>query len=66
MWKRKYLQQIDAVPRCLLTHLIWPDGHLDLADVGFSEVEHTDTGLADAAAYGVGQIRDWPMPPPTV
>ena len=29
---------------------------MDLSDVGLAQVEHTDTGLADAAADGVGQL----------
>ena len=59
---RKYLQKINAISCAFFPHLIGPDGHLDLADMGLAEIEHTDTGLADAAAHGVGQllIPEWP------
>ena len=29
---------------------------LHLADMGFAKEKHTDTGLADTAAYGVGEL----------
>ena len=36
--------------------LLRPDGGLDFADVAFPEKEHTDAGLTDAAAHGLGQL----------
>ena len=37
-------------------YFLRPQRALNLPDVGFSQEEHTDTGLADAAADGVGQL----------
>lgn len=39
-----------------LTSSSGPERSLYLADVGFSQVEHTDTGLADSAADRVGKL----------
>ena len=33
-----------------------PDGALYFPDMGFAQIEHTDSGLADAAADGIGQF----------
>jgi len=38
-----------------LAEVVGPDGGLDFADVSFSEVEHAEAGLADAAADGEGE-----------
>ena len=53
---RKYLQKINAISCAFFPHLIGPDGYLNLSDMSLAEIKHTDTGLADTAAHGVGQL----------
>ena len=47
---------MDAVAFRFRHYFLRPQRALNLPDVGFSQEEHTDTGLADAAADGVGQL----------
>ena len=50
------LQQDDSMPSRRLPHVVRPDRYLDLPDMGLAQIEHTEPGLADAAAYGVGEL----------
>ena len=50
------LEKFDAVFCGSLDVLLGPERSLYLADVGFSQVEHTDTGLADSAADRVWKL----------
>ena len=47
---------MDAVAFRFRHYFLRPQRALNLPDVGFSQEEHTDTGLADTAADGVGQL----------
>ena len=53
--RAEMLQQYDILLRALLAHLLRPQADLDLADVGFTEKEHTESGLTDAAAHAKGE-----------
>ena len=49
-------QQNDAGVMAGLDGLVVPGGHLDLSNVGLAQQEHGQTGLADAAADGEGEL----------
>ena len=49
-------QQNDAGVMAGLDGLVVPGGYLDLSNVGLAQQEHGQTGLADAAADGEGEL----------
>ena len=63
------LQDCNSLCGCLVVDLIRPYGYLNLSDVGFPQEEHTDSGLADAAADGLRQfavkecLLEWQLSP---
>ena len=50
------LQQLDSVCCRFFANFLWPDGALYFSDVRLAQEEHTDTGLTDTAADGVGKL----------
>ena len=51
-----YLQHLNVKLFRLLHNFFRPEGTLHLADMRFAQEEHTDPGLADTAADGVGKL----------
>ena len=47
---------MDAICQCIFHYIVRPKGGLYLADMSFSEIIHTDTGLSNASAYRIGQF----------
>src|SRR5699024_3064272 len=49
-------QKVNAVGKRFFGNVVRPERGLNLADVRFSQIIHTDTGLSDTASDGVGQF----------
>ena len=57
----KNLNQRHSVCLAGVSHIVWPDTALNLADVAFSKQEHTQTALPDTASDALRKAS-WKQP----